>query len=33
MILLDVVMPRMNGLEALKRIREDPVLSDFQWLC
>ena len=28
MIMLDVVMPRMNGLEALKRIREDDVLSD-----
>ena len=28
MILLDVVMPRMNGLEALKRIREDPILFD-----
>ena len=28
MIMLDVVMPRMNGLEALKRIREDDVLSN-----
>lgn len=28
LIMLDVVMPRMNGLEALKRIREDRVLSD-----
>ena len=28
MILLDVMMPRMNGLEALKRIREDRVIGD-----
>ena len=28
MIMLDVVMPRMNGLEALKRIREDSMLSE-----
>ena len=28
MIMLDVVMPGMNGLEALKRIRDDKVLSD-----
>ena len=28
MILLDVVMPRMSGIEALKRIREDKILSD-----